>query len=96
MKVWIRDLISERFQRIDHVLIPSVQFNKFSTFVQSITPIDNGHKLIRVGPASDGSYLLPDDLNGIRMNISPGVGKTFQFENALLEEHGIPSIILDA
>jgi len=96
LKVWIRDWISERFQRIDHVLIPSVQSEKFSKFVQSITPLDNGHKLIRVGPASDGSYLLPDDLNGIRINISPGVGKTFQFENALLKEHAIPSIMLDA
>lgn len=95
-KVLIRDWISERFQRIDHVLIPSVQFDKFSKFVQSITPLDNGHKLIRVGPASDGSYLLPDDLTGIGINISPGVGKTFQFESALLDEHGIPSIMLDA
>lgn len=64
--------------------------------MQSIAPLDNGHKLIRIGPASDGSYLLPDDLIGMGINISPGVGATFQFENALLEEYGIPSIMLDA
>jgi hypothetical protein len=46
LKVRVRDWISERFQRIDHVLILSVQFDKFSKFVQSITPLDNGHKLI--------------------------------------------------
>ena len=96
LKIWIRDWISERFHRIDHVLVPSVPLEKFSSFVQSITPLDNGHRLIRVGPPSDGTYLLPDDLDGIGINISPGVGKTFQFENALLEENGIPSIMLDA
>lgn len=96
IKVLIRDWISERFQRIDHVLVPSVPVEKFSTFINSIRPLDNGHELIRMGPASDGSYLLPNDLSGIALNISPGVGKTFQFENALLEEFGIPSIMLDA
>jgi hypothetical protein len=96
LKVQLRDWISERFQRINHVLVLSVPLEKFSTFVQSIAPIDNGHKLIRVGPPSDGSYLLPDDLIGIGVNISPGVGPTFQFENALLNEYGIPSIMLDA
>lgn len=96
LKVRIRDWISERFHRIDQVLVPSVPLEKFSTFVQSIAPVNNGHSLIKVGPASDGSYLLPDDLIGIGINISPGVGETFQFENALLEEYGIPSIMLDA
>lgn len=96
LKVRIRDWISERFHRIDHVLVPSVPFEKFAKFVRSISPIDNGHHLRRIGPLSDGSYLLPDDLREIALNISPGVGKTFQFEKALLDEFQIPSIMLDA
>ena len=96
LKVLVRDWISERFHRIDHVLVPSVPLERFATFVNSIAPIDNGHELVRVGPASDGSYLLPDDLNGVALNISPGVGETFQFETALLQEYGIPSMMVDA
>lgn len=95
-KVWIRDWISERFQRIDHVLVPSVTLDKFSQFVDSIMPIDNGHELVRIGDAADGSYLIPDDLAGIGVNISPGVGETFHFEKDLIENYGIPSIMLDA
>jgi len=96
VKVRIRDWVSERFHKIDHVLVPSVPLEKFSSFVNAIAPIDNGHELVRIGPPSDGSYLLPDDLKGIGLNISPGVGRTFQFESTLLEEYGIPSVMLDA
>ncbi|CAN2170738.1 Methyltransferase FkbM [Candidatus Nanopelagicaceae bacterium] len=96
LKVRLRDWISERFHRIDHVLVPSVPLEKFAKFVRSISPVDNGHHLRRMGPPSDGSYLLPDDLREIALNISPGVGKTFQFEKALLDEFQIPSIMLDA
>ena len=31
----------------------------------------------------DGGYLLPDDLNGIEVCFSPGVGKISKFENEL-------------
>ena len=96
IKVRIRDWVSERFHKIDHVLVPSVPSEKFSSFVNSISPIDNGYELIRIGPPTDGSYLLPNDLEGVGLNISPGVGKTFQFESALLKEYGIPSVMLDA
>jgi len=96
LKVRIRDWISERFHKIDHVLVPSVPRETFTSFVKSITPIDNGHELVRIGPPMDGSYLLPNDLKGIGLNISPGVGKTYQFESTLLKEYGIPSVMLDA
>jgi hypothetical protein len=96
LKVRVKDWISERFQGIDHVLVPSVPLEKFATFVNSISPIDNGYKLVRVGPALDGSYLLPDDLSGVALNISPGVGETFNFEKELLENYGIPSMMFDA
>lgn len=91
-----RDWVSERFQKFDHVLVPSVPLDKFSKFVQSIVPIDNGHNMILVGPPTDGSYFFPDDLIGVELNISPGVGQTFQFEDALLRDHGVRSIMLDA
>ena len=96
IKVAMLDLISKVFDHIDHVLVPGVPHERWRNFVQSIEPVNNGFNLIRVGPDSEGSYLLPDDLDGIRLNISPGVGETWQFESALLNSFNIPSLMIDA
>ncbi len=96
LKIRLRDLVSSSFSIVDHVLVPSVPTEKWSVFVQKIRPVNNGYQLIRVGPASEGSYLLPDDLDGLALNISPGVGETWQFEKSLLKDFGIPSWMVDA
>lgn len=36
--------------------------------------------LIRIGPAGDGGYLVPDDLEGVRHCFSPGVSDCSEFE----------------
>lgn len=38
--------------------------------------------LIRLGPAGDGGYLVPDDLHGIEACFSPGVGAIVGFERS--------------
>ena len=96
LKVQLLDLTSKFFSNIDHVLVPSIPISKWESFIKSISPIDNGHNLTIIGDESDGSYLLPNDFQGISMNISPGVGETWHFEKNLLEVYGIPSILLDA
>jgi len=96
LKVRLRDLISSSFSCVDHILVPSVPADKWSLFVQKLKPVDNGYQLIRVGPASEGSYLVPDDLDGLALNISPGVGETWQFEKSILEDFQIPSWMIDA
>lgn len=55
----------------------------------------NGHELIRVGPESDGGYLLPDDLVNISTLISPGVSDNMQFESAIYEQFKIVSYMYD-
>jgi len=45
VKIQITYWISERFHKIYHVLAPSVLFEKFLSFVKSITPMDHGHQL---------------------------------------------------
>jgi len=45
-----------------------------------MTPVISNHKLIRVGGDSDGSYLVPDDLDGVTMCFSPGVSIEADFE----------------
>ena len=50
---------------------------------------------LQVGGDSDGSYFLPNDLEGIRLCISPGVGDSTRFEEELLNCHGIASVLFD-
>lgn len=48
--------------------------------IRSLAPVIPPQGLIRLGPASDGGYLVPDDLAGIRACFSPGVNKVSDFE----------------
>lgn len=58
--------------------------------------IESGsHPLVRVGPAIDGGYLLPDDLEGIAASVSPGVSTEVGFDLALAER-GIDIYMADA
>ena len=50
-----------------------------------LRPVRGGAELIRLGPAGDGGYLLPDDLEGIRYCFSPGVSTESGFEAALAD-----------
>lgn len=51
--------------------------------------------LVRLGPRSDGGYLLPDDLDGITGAISPGVSTESRFDLELAQR-GIPVLMVDA
>lgn len=57
-------------------------------------PIDGGVSLIRMGCDYDGGYLVPDDLEGIRYNFSPGVSDLADFERDCLDR-GIVSFLAD-
>lgn len=46
----------------------------------ALAPVQTGCPLIRLGPANDGGYLVPDDLNGITTCFSPGVSTLSGFE----------------
>ena len=64
-------------------------------FIKILRPYSTEHKLIRIGGDYDGGYLVPDDLNGVKFNLSPGVGNRYHFELDLLKKN-IPSYMLDA
>jgi hypothetical protein len=51
--------------------------------------------LIRLGGDRDGAYLVPDDLAGISMCISPGASDTKLFEDELWHTYQIPSLLID-
>jgi hypothetical protein len=50
------------------------------SLMDRLAPLSCARKLIRLGPAADGGYLLPDDLQGIEACFSPGVSVLSGFE----------------
>lgn len=63
--------------------------------IGTLAAFDTGRGLVRVGPAGDGGYLLPDDLDGIAACVSPGVSTQSGFDLALAER-GIDVYMADA
>lgn len=55
------------------------------SLLESLYPLATDKKLIRMGPAGDGGYLVPDDLEGIEACFSPGVGQLSGFEKQCAE-----------
>jgi hypothetical protein len=65
------------------------------SFYQNIWPVHTGYDLIRIGGTKDGSYLLPNVLDGIELCLSPGTAGMVDFELGLAESYGIPSLLCD-
>lgn len=63
-------------------------------FLDKIFIYDCGYNLIRIGPNSDGGYLVPNILDKISYCFSPGVGKLTKFEDHLLK-YKIKSFLAD-
>ena len=63
--------------------------------LQVLRPKPSPRPLLRIGGTGDGAYLVPDDLDGIRACLSPGVADRKPFEDELLEHHGIASELCD-
>jgi hypothetical protein len=62
--------------------------------LRSLRPCATDKPLIRIGEATDGGYLVPDDLEGINYCFSPGVAQTAAFESELAAR-GIRSFLAD-
>ena len=73
----------------------TVSRDKILKFFSFIKPENYGIELLRIGGKSDGGYLLPDDLVGLKSCFSPGVGNSIEFENALAKNYGIQSYLAD-
>jgi len=63
-------------------------------FLKKIRPMTTNIPLIRVGSADDGGYLVPDDLEGIKICFSPGVAQQSDFELAMAQR-GITCFMAD-
>ena len=58
-------------------------------------PVSSPAPMIRLGPAGDGGYLVPDDLEDIKACFSPGVSDVAGFELAFANR-GVPCFLADA
>jgi hypothetical protein len=65
------------------LLLPVSELPMMRRLIRRVQPRQTEHALIRVGPANDGGYLIPDDLDGIRSCFSPGVNNQIEFDLAL-------------
>src|SRR5262249_37519952 len=77
-----------------YTLSEQTEGKEILNLLTDLRPRNCGKKLIRIGGAGDGGYLLPDDLGGIQYCFSPGVGATADFENDLANS-GIKCFLAD-
>ena len=57
--------------------------------------MNSGIPMIRIGPAFDGGYVMPDDLEGIVASFSPGVSRMMDFDLEIAQR-GIKCFLADA
>jgi hypothetical protein len=90
--------IIKNFLTINNYYLFNNRYNFHSKFINNFFNLlfiyDCGHELKRIGNLNDGGYLIPNILNEIEFNISPGVGLCTAFENDLLQ-YGIKSFLID-
>ena len=77
------------------VVRPAASASSVKAFLRLLAPEAIEQPLIRLGSKADGGYLVPDDLDGIRYAISPGVAKEISFDLDLAAR-GIDVVMLDA
>jgi hypothetical protein len=88
--------IPEKFADMFGILVsPMVSEDELRSYWKLVQPHSNGHDLIRVGGTSDGGYLLPNDLEGMKYCYSPGAGAVWTFEESLGDKYGIESMVCD-
>lgn len=65
------------------------------SIIESLKPWDCGIELIRAGGNTDGGYVIPNDLIGIKACFSPGVADNAMFEEEMFRKHQITSHLAD-
>jgi hypothetical protein len=79
----VRDALIRLFGGAGAHIADRTSLAELDGLIRSLRPFDSGIELIRLGPAGDGGYLVPDDLEGIEYAFSPGVSTESGFESDL-------------
>ena len=91
----IEDLLTPVFIRLFSRKTFSSSGGQIENLLKQLHPVVSPKKLIRLGPAGDGGYLVPDDLAEITACFSPGVSDEAGFELSIAHR-GIPCYLADA
>jgi len=95
MKMTVLDLVQRAALALGVYVRPS-RVHKSNFLTEFLTLKDSGVKMVMVGDGNDGTYIIPDDLDGISKCFSPGVGPSTKFEEAIYDRYGIRSFLIDA
>tara|TARA_B100000965_G_C19540738_1_gene735464 strand:- start:454 stop:1251 length:798 start_codon:yes stop_codon:yes gene_type:complete len=83
------------FLRVNNIsYFKNISNDKLLSLIKLFHPHDLGYDLIRIGDNSDGGYLVPNCLDGIKNCFSIGVDNKTSFENDLFKK-GINSFLAD-
>ena len=88
-------ILNSLLSLFDCYLEKSTKKSEILDFISILRPYSTEYELIRLGGNNDGGYLVPNDLSNIKFNLSPGVGKFYNFELDLLKKN-ILSYMFDA
>jgi hypothetical protein len=80
----LKKIVKKELNRRGYYVSPMIHPDRIKSFIQKLHPYQTDKKLIRVGANTDGGYLVPDDLNGIKACFSPGVAQVSEFEKYCL------------
>lgn len=94
MQAFIKNSV-ERLSGDQVWLERSADFSRLAEFVHSVRPRATTTPLVRIGKPGDGGYLLPDDLEGMKILISPGVSTEVTFDSEM-SKRGLHSFMADA
>ena len=94
MDRWIRRSLERLFW--DRIFVSNAtRHSQAAALIRSLRPVGVPGGLRRFGPAGDGGYLMPDDLDGVVASISPGVSSECGFDEAIASR-GIDVLLADA
>lgn len=80
----VRDALARLIGSVGLHVVKRSASGDLESLIRALHPVDSGVELIRLGPAADGGYLVPDDLQGIAYAFSPGVSTESGFEADLV------------
>ena len=95
IKSFFFKFIEKYFKRKNYLIQKYSSKEKIVEFYKLIKPVPIKEGLIRVGSSHDGGYLIPNLLDNIDYNFSPGVSDNFDFEKQLYKEYNIKSFLAD-
>lgn len=94
MKQLLKAPIKKALEAVNVFPTAATDPDEMRSLIRSLRPVATDRELIRLGPNTDGGYLVPDDLEGIEACFSPGVNTESRFEKDCADR-GIKAFLAD-